>query len=135
MQENILPAYVGVHSQAGRGRRRNADRYKILSRRAPIVQERFFGQGETLVIDVVEADLTDYSYILLLSDGLSSKLEERRPSSTRAFRTRFVSPGSLRIVVLIDNRLSCCYVEIPYTFTNSRALLADFWKDVDNWRS
>lgn len=191
-----LPAYVGVHSQAGRGRRRNADRYKILSRRAPIVQEsgrgelfavfdgigstqyggeaaqlmcdclvnfyrypegypcsvegitallwennrliddwgmdheihqhmggcagtvlwiydeslilfhagdttglfiagddviqattnhnakngaleRFFGQGEVLVIDSVAADLTDYSSILLLSDGVSSRLEEQ----------------------------------------------------------
>ena len=103
MLPDSLPGYVGVCSQAGRGRRRNAVRYKILSRRAPIVQERFFGQGEVLVIESVEADLTDYSYILLLSDGLGSKLEERRP--------RLVSPGSLRIVVLIDNRLSCCYSE------------------------
>lgn len=30
-----------------------------------------------LVIDSLEADLVDYSYILLLSDGVSSKLEEQ----------------------------------------------------------
>lgn len=194
IRDNLLPDYVGVFSQAGAGKGRNGDRYRILTRKAPLVQKagrgeifavfdgigskqfgpeaaqamcdclvdfykkpdrydcsaeglrevllagnyiidnwgnypgsgmhlggcagtvlwiyeqrlflfqagdtsgllikdneihqvtkkdnapdgsltRFFGQGGKLVIDVFEADLLDYSYILLISDGVSSRLD------------------------------------------------------------
>ena len=43
-----LPAYVGVWSQPGRGRSRNADRFRLLTRNAPLVREA--GRGELFAV-------------------------------------------------------------------------------------
>lgn len=48
MTKDNLPAYVGFFTQSGQGRSRNADRFRILTRKAPLIREA--GRGELFAV-------------------------------------------------------------------------------------
>lgn len=69
------------------------------------------------------------------------RLPSPGPGSRHGFKYRLALVVNGRCVLRYDNEQGkgdhkhAGENQVPYTFTTPRALLDDFWKDVDDWRS